>query len=899
MKKRKLNIFLLTSALCLCFSIMGFGIYASKQASLTTSGTVGFNAHNCEVAIVGTIENAMRGKELNYVVVENNSYSNQGANNNETWQDKFDKGTEQDGTLKILSTNSVDIWNFGDIYFDDWNNEDDIIKSIIITLEITNYSDFMVKANLSVPTLDNISTSGSTLEIIIPKKSGTTAQTGVLQLCLTLVDENVEFVTSNLDLRVDIAKYITDTSSVDFNGYVSNGKFIINSVPSGSGQLIIPSTIIKNDKVYSVDSIEGVKTNSCAKNINTYSTVIIEEGIKSVGDSAFYGCSSLNSIVFPDSLERVEYMSFFQTTGLKSVNLNKLKYLGSQSFALTGIVDLEIPDTIDVLGVGAFRQSSVKTVKIYSPSYTYESAVLKGESMTSLIFYACKSLETVQYISDKVCSYSVGFREYDACTKLKSVTICDGLEYLDYRSFWGCTSLQSINLPEGLTEIGQYAFKGCTSLQNIKIPTTCKSVLRQAFANCTALINVEIPSTLENIMMFAFFSTPFSNNNVNTPKPCYDDSSKYYLTKISTDIADTTTIDNYEKVSILLSGASNAYWSNGWEDFGTNSTLTNLSFPNCEVIGGYSFILCDKLKSFDLPKLKYMGAGSFHSCNHLDVVLPKNLIFIGNQAFSKVDAGAGTTKITIPATTVQIGGEYFVGDNEENEIIGTHVFYRCVDATLKSFEVEEGNQHFVSHEGVLYTKNYKYLIAYPPLKESTDYVMPEGCIDCFEMAFGRTTVLKNLTLPNSFIIIDGRNREYKYSYHLGTRDNIMAGLYHSNVIENLYVKDDNPNYVSINGMLYTKDGKEFLAKAPYKFRYGTMVFADSCERLDYDACIFASGDGQINGIWFGGGPSKIILGENIKYISDIMLLRLNESSYTTRESNSPYFNVVDNVYVRV
>ncbi len=55
MKKRKFNFIIDIAVLCLCVAAIAIGVYSAKQATLNVSGTIGFNAHDCEVAVSGVM----------------------------------------------------------------------------------------------------------------------------------------------------------------------------------------------------------------------------------------------------------------------------------------------------------------------------------------------------------------------------------------------------------------------------------------------------------------------------------------------------------------------------------------------------------------------------------------------------------------------------------------------------------------------------------------------------------------------------------------------------------------------------------------------------------------------------------------------------------------------------
>ena len=140
----------------------------------------------------------------------------------------------------------------------------------------------------------------------------------------------------------------------------------------------------------------------------------IPAGVTSIGDSAFYGCVSLTSIVIPESVQSIGNYAFYGCTSLTSVT---------------------IPVGVTSIGYSAFER--------------------------------CTSLASVA-IPENV--QSIGDSAFYGCTSLTSVTISEGVTSIGYSAFYGCTSLVSATIPSSVTTIGRWAFEGCTSLSSITFP---------------------------------------------------------------------------------------------------------------------------------------------------------------------------------------------------------------------------------------------------------------------------------------------------------------------------------------------------------------------------------------------------------------------------------------------
>ncbi|MBQ2066715.1 MAG: leucine-rich repeat domain-containing protein, partial [Clostridiales bacterium] len=172
---------------------------------------------------------------------------------------------------------------------------------------------------------------------------------------------------------------------------------------------------------------------------SSINSVVIEDGVTSIGDYAFDYCQNLTSVTIPDSVTSIGVTAFTECTNLKTIS---------------------IPDSVTSIGNGAFE--------------------------------GCTSLETVSLPG--VTSISV--RAFKDCTSLTSVTIGSGVTSIDYHAFAECTSLTSVTIPDSVTKIGDYAFGACTNLISITIPDSVTSIGDHAFDICTSLTTVTMNSSL-------------------------------------------------------------------------------------------------------------------------------------------------------------------------------------------------------------------------------------------------------------------------------------------------------------------------------------------------------------------------------------------------------------------
>ena len=148
------------------------------------------------------------------------------------------------------------------------------------------------------------------------------------------------------------------------------------------------------------------------------------------------------------------------------------------------------------------------------------------------------------------------------------------------------------------------------------------------------------------------------------------------------------------------------------------------------------------------------GSSKYLKYNRLieHVTIEKGITNIGQSAFSNC---IKIKSISLPNSIKEIEIKAFSGcmNLERIEIpnsvlrIGTSVFEGCNN--LKSIILEENNKNYLLDDGVLYTKDYKRLLVYPPAKEGEIYNIHEGVVNIEENAFNACINLKQITIPES------------------------------------------------------------------------------------------------------------------------------------------------------
>ena len=237
-------------------------------------------------------------------------------------------------------------------------------------------------------------------------------------------------------------------------------------------------------------------------------SISIPNSVTSIGNGAFWGCDSLTSVIIPDSVTSIGNFAF-NCTSLTDVYYQgdlrgwlkiefgfghpmccaKNLYINGQ--LLQG--DIVIPEGMEKIGVWTFRKCSGLT------SITIPNSVTSiGEGA----FSVCSGLTSIT-IPDSVTS--IGDSAFQGCRSLTSITIPDSVTSIGEGAFYGCSSLTSITIPDSVTSIGDIVFYNCIGLKSITIPDNVTSIGDRAFYNCIGLKSITIPDSVTSIGWNAFY----------------------------------------------------------------------------------------------------------------------------------------------------------------------------------------------------------------------------------------------------------------------------------------------------------------------------------------------------------------------------------------------------------
>jgi len=238
-------------------------------------------------------------------------------------------------------------------------------------------------------------------------------------------------------------------------------------------------------------------------------TVVIEQGVTTIGARAFRLCTELTSVVIPNSVTSIGMLAFQECSSLTSVTIpNSVTTIGQQAFLLcTALTSIEIPNSVTSIGMLAFQECSSLT------SVTIPNSVTTIEAQA---FRLCTALTSIE-IPNSVTT--IGNLAFTHCTALASVTIGNSVTSIGNFAF-SDIAITSVTIPASVTTLGNSPFGGNTNLTTISIASgntsfivedgvlfnSGKTVLVLYLAAKTATAYT-IPQTVTSIAYGAFFKS--------------------------------------------------------------------------------------------------------------------------------------------------------------------------------------------------------------------------------------------------------------------------------------------------------------------------------------------------------------------------------------------------------
>lgn len=267
---------------------------------------------------------------------------------------------------------------------------------------------------------------------------------------------------------------------------------------SGDAVLDLSNVRFKNNEI---------KSSSWDGTAGTVKGLILPSTVTTIGNLAFtflFG-TSLETVTIPSSVTTIEEGAFRNLSVLRTVNLsgNGLTSIGDMAFSgCTALESFEMPNSVTSIGEEAFSGCSSLATLTLSNQLT---------EIPYRAFYNCSNLGTDLNIPASVTE--IGGTAFWHCTGIQNLTLNNGLQTIDGNAFESCTGIGSVSIPNTVTTIGDNAFLGCTEVAAISLPPSVTSIGDRAFKDAKADCVLTINSNGGNISL-GTLALPNSNFSV-------------------------------------------------------------------------------------------------------------------------------------------------------------------------------------------------------------------------------------------------------------------------------------------------------------------------------------------------------------------------------------------------
>lgn len=227
-------------------------------------------------------------------------------------------------------------------------------------------------------------------------------------------------------------------------------------------------------------------------------TVILEDGITSIGSYAFADCRQLVSVSIPETVRQIGAHAFQDCCRMETIDLPEgLATIDEWAFSGCDLLtEVTIPDSVQSIGRTSFYSTDLRYAAIGS-----NGAKALGKAGYSFLITGNPNVQ-LQYIYEN--NVITGLRAEAANRSITGAVIPEQATMLRQGAFKGCSGLVAIVIPGSISIIPESAFEDCENLTEATIQSGVEQIQSNAFKYCGADITIRIPDSVTAIDQQAF-----------------------------------------------------------------------------------------------------------------------------------------------------------------------------------------------------------------------------------------------------------------------------------------------------------------------------------------------------------------------------------------------------------
>ena len=644
-----------------------------------------------------------------------------------------------------------------------------------------------------------------------------------------------------------------DYTENNVNYYIQGSAAYVGASPDASGAV----TILDKITVSSVDyPVTSIATNAFLANKNITS-VVIPNSVTSIGNVVFGYCSALTTV--------------------------------------------EIGSGVTHLGMNVFTDcTSITSFSVAAENTAYKS--VSGVLYTKdgiLMNYPAANKATAYTVAEGTTS--ILSRAFRYCTNLTTLSMPNSVTYVGESAFWGCSGLTSVTLSSNLAELSSNVFRDCVGLTSLTIPKGVTSIRNEAFIGCSKLASFSVAA--DNMAFKSIDGVIFSKDGTSIVRyPQGNAATSFTIPNSVTSIGSYAFFGASNLITIIIPASVTAIPEGSF--YGCTSLASVVIPEGVTAIGANAFSNCTSLISIVIPDaVTTLGLAAFQGCSGLKTVTIGSGVtsmirnFYGCKALDDVYCFANPETLT----WMDLHCEDFKGEKGSKETVchvadadafkakwgtgnlDTDVNVTFVgdlnenitfaDATVKQLcvtnwdkngdgELSKGEAAAVTALGTVFKSNKDITsfnelayfvrlttIGYSAFSYSslTSVTIPNSVVSIMDDAFSMCTSLQDIVIPDNVTSI-GKGAftgctAKKFTIGRGL---ISIGQYafRWTELESFEVSPSNTAFISVDGVLFSKDIKE-LIYYPSKRAASSYTVPSTVTKID-DYAFFKCELGTIN-----------------------------------------------------
>lgn len=431
----------------------------------------------------------------------------------------------------------------------------------------------------------------------------------------------------------------------------------------------IPAYLFYKNVAMTLTDLPKVKTigKSAFEGCSKLTTLNFGQDLMTVDDRAFYNCTNVTKLTFPDAITTIGDEAFYNCSSITEVTVgSKLQSIGASAFQKCGsFTAILLPDNFTTMGASAFEGCKKLTV------------AKLGNSLRAVPARAFKNCIALSEMTVPATSVSMGDQAFYNDSVLAVITMNDGLKTIGNEVFWNNSGIRTFTIPGTVTSIGSNSFYGCTNTSVLRFKDGEGTLTIDSYYTRSKKIDdMTSRGSYTNRCNDYFYDCPIKT--------------LYLGRDLKYDYADNASVYDYV----------DGYWkemSRASAPFVNSTTLQKVTIGSkVTFLYNHLFHNCDKVTTIDIPaSIANIYGNAFDDCSSLTATTfhdaTDHTLALGDYAFRNC---AALPEVTFPQQLVSIGNYTYAQCPLLKTLsfpamlgsIGNYAFAECIGLTQLTFE---------------------------------------------------------------------------------------------------------------------------------------------------------------------------------------------------------------------